>query len=123
MKNWIYLIFITSIIVILGPYLVTKAFAFTLNVELTNKPFGDRDAWVQIQGPNGFSDSKWYNWASIRTATNAGMVTLNLPDNAFPIGENYKVCISSNHINYILSPWCSSFVHQSNEESISLRIG
>jgi hypothetical protein len=38
------LIFITTAIVMVVPYLTEKALAFTLNVELTNKPFGDPNA-------------------------------------------------------------------------------
>jgi hypothetical protein len=42
------------------------------NGDLTNKPFSDPSAWVQIQGSNGFVVSKQYDWTSIRTGTNSG---------------------------------------------------
>lgn len=46
-------------------YLTGKVFACTLQVELTNKPFGDSGASVQINGPDGYVDTKWFEWASI----------------------------------------------------------
>ena len=62
MKNWIYLIFITSAIVILAPSLVEKALAFTLDVTVTNKPFGDNGAYINIRGPDGYNQGYWYDW-------------------------------------------------------------
>ncbi len=45
------------------------------------------------------------------------MVTLNLPDDSFPIGGNYQVCVSSKQIMTLL-PFYYAFNHQSDHESV-----
>ena len=43
-----------GLIVVIGPYLTEKVFAFSVNVNLSNKPFGDSSVWVEAQGPDGY---------------------------------------------------------------------
>ncbi len=122
MKNWIYLVSIASTIMIVGPLLTEKAFAWMLTVNLTDKPFGHARAWVQVQGPNGYVDSKWSNWNSISTGTSSGTVTWNLPDSQFPDNSQYIVCASSNEVLAFVSPNCVSGFHYSGDESITVSL-
>lgn len=103
--------------IVLAPSLVEKALAFTLDATVTNKPFGDNGAYINIWGPDGYNQGYWYNWTSIKTGVTSGMVTLNLPDDSFPIGGNYQVCVSSKQIMTLL-PFYYAFNHQSDHESV-----
>ncbi len=122
MKNWIYLICIVIAVAALGPSLIDKAFAWTLFIDLYNKPFGDDKAWVQVKGQDGWVDSAWYSWASIRTSNNAAMVTWDLPDSEFPPGSAYEVCVSSKEIA-LLFPTCITYTHGNSDESVSVPLG
>jgi hypothetical protein len=119
LKNHIYLSLITIAVIIVGLSLISKAYAFTLDVTVTNKHFGDRSAYVEVKGPDGYTTSHTYNWASIKTGVTSGMVTLNLPDDAFPIGGTYEVCVSSKPLYSLIFPYCYQFGHENEEEAVT----
>jgi hypothetical protein len=106
LNNWIYFILVFSTIVVLGPLLIEKASAFTVTVNLSDKPFGDSKVWIEAKGPNGYDHGDWYIWSSIRTGVETGTVTLNLPDSAFPTGEEYRICASSKAGFNLIIPNC-----------------
>jgi hypothetical protein len=101
----------------LGSYFTEKALAFTLDVTVTNKPFGDGAAYILIEGQDGYSKASWYNWKSIKTGVTSGTVTLNLPDDSFPIGSIFQVCVSSKQVMNLHTN-CYPFHHQNDHEAI-----
>lgn len=119
MNKWIYLISIFGAIVILGPYLVEKASAFTVTVNLSDKPFGDSNVWVEAKSADGYDHGDWYNWADVRTGGTSGAVTLNLPDSAFPTGEEYHICASSK-VGFNLFPNCVSSINNGGDATVDI---
>jgi hypothetical protein len=116
------LILIIGALAIGGPYLTGKVFAWTLQVELTNKPFGDSGASVQVNGPDGYVDTKWFDWAGIRSGPTSGTATMNVPESGVPDNSPYTVCVSSKQLNALLAPFCYHANHGSGDEHISVAL-
>jgi hypothetical protein len=104
---------------IFGIVFIGNVFAWTLTVNLVDKPFGDDEAWVEVRGPDGYRDSAWYDWSSIKTGPSTGKVALTMPDSAFPSGEPYEVCASSGDLRPYVMPNCSSEFHSSGNEVVT----
>jgi len=105
-----------------GFFLTGKVFAWTLQVDLTNKPFGDSGASVQVNGPDGYVDTKWFDWADIKTSSTSGTATMNVPDSGVASGEKYIVCVSSKQLMSLLAPFCYHATHGSGDEHISVAL-
>lgn len=127
LNKWVYLISIFITIVVLTPYLIEKASAKLVTVNVTDKPFGNDRVMVDAKGPNGYdSGGQWYNWSNVQSSDNpsSGSVSLNLPDSEFPVGANYQICVSSNPL-FSLFPNCVMVKNNSNDNTdivtISLR--
>lgn len=118
MKNWIFIVFFIGSIAILSPLLLDEVSAWTLDIELTNKPFQDDSAYVKVQGPDGWENYQWYDWADIKTGPGTGMVSWSLPERDFPSGEQYRVCVSSKPV-FNLLPYCYDFIHGAGDEMVS----
>jgi hypothetical protein len=102
----------------IGPYLTEKALAFTLDVTVTHKPFVDDNAYISLRGPDGYEKGNWYEWSSIKTGVTSGMITLNLPNDWFPVGGIFQVCVSSKQVMALLSN-CNSWTHNAGHEAVS----
>src|SRR6476620_1167870 len=87
-----------------GPALAESVFAWTLTIKLTDKPFYDDKAWVEVRGPDGYTKSSWYDWSSIKSGASTGQVSLNMPESSFPSGEPYEVCASSGDLRPYVDP-------------------
>ncbi len=111
MRNSVYLIFTASVIVLLGTS-IGNAYAWVLDVQVTDKPFRDDRVLVKITGPDGWVHDRWYSFESIKTGPGTGQVSLNVPESGVPTGEIYEACVSSNIILSIL-PNCEYFAHGS----------
>jgi len=120
MRSSVYLILIASAIVLLGTTIETT-YAWVLNVEVTDKPFGEDRVLVMVKGADGWVHDRWYDFASIKTGPGTGIVSVNVPESAIPSGETYEACVSSNIILSIL-PSCKYFAHGSGDESISMSL-
>jgi hypothetical protein len=107
---------------VMGPSLISKTYAFILNVRVVDKPFGDSSAYVEVKGPDGYDEGNWYNWVDIKTGITSGMVTLDLPDDSFPIGGEYKVCASSKVIFNALIPNCHSLTYKSDPATVTVSL-
>ena len=116
------MISIFSAIEVLGPYIIEKALAFTITVNLADKPFGDSSVWIEAQGPNGYKHGDWYNWSSIRTGVESGTVTLNLPDSAFPTGEEYRICASSKVGFNVIFPNCVRSIISGGDATVNISL-
>lgn len=99
--------------------LVGNVFAWTLTINLTDKPFGDDKAWVEVRGPDGYTDNKWYDWSSVKTGASTGKVTMNIPESGVPSGEEYEVCASSGDLRPYVDPNCSREFHSSGNEVVT----
>lgn len=95
LKNVIYMITGITLTLLLTTISVGNVFAWTLTVNQVDKPFGDDNAWVEVRGPDGYRDSSWYDWSSIKTGASTGKVVWNMLESGFPSGESYEVCASS----------------------------
>ena len=119
MKQHRYLLVGTALSMMFGMMFIGNVFAWTLTVNLVDKPFGDDEAWVEVRGPDGYRDSAWYDWSSIKTGPSTGKVSLNMPESAFPSGEPYEVCASSGDLRPYVMPNCSSEFHSSGNEVVT----
>jgi hypothetical protein len=106
---------------IAAPLVAENVFAWILDIELTNKPFKDDSAYVKVQGPDGWENSQWYDWADIKTGPGTGLVSWSLPESDFPSGEKYRVCVSSKAV-FALFPDCNDFIHGSGDEMVSVSL-
>ena len=102
-----------------GNTIAGNVFAWTLTINLTDKPFGDDEAWVEVRGPDGYTNSKWYDWSSVKTSASTGTVTLNIPESSVPSGEQYEVCASSGDLRPYVDPNCSRESHSSGNEVVT----
>jgi hypothetical protein len=91
----------------MGPSLISKTYAFILNVRVVDKPFGDSSAYVEVKGPDGYDEGNWYNWVDIKTGITSGMVTLDLPDEV---------------IFNALIPNCHSLTHKSDPATVTVSL-
>jgi hypothetical protein len=116
----IYLISIFGAIMVLAPYLIEKASAKSVTVNLTDKPFGDSSVWVEAKGPNGYDSGQWYTWSNVETPGNptSGSIGLSLPDTEFPVGADYQICASSKPL-YNMFPNCV-IMHNNGEDSVEV---
>jgi hypothetical protein len=108
---------------VFGMISMGNAFAWTLTINLTDKPFGDDEAWVEVREPDGFVYIKWHDWSSIKTGASTGNVMLNMPEGTFPSGEEYEVCASSGDLRPYLSPNCSRETHSAGNEVVTKYLG
>jgi len=106
---------------VVTPILLNNIYAWTLDVELTDKPFGDDRAFVKIRGPDGWENSKWYAWSNIKSGPSTGLVTWYLDESNFPVGEQYQVCVSSK-LGFALFPYCYNFIHEYTHERVSVSL-
>jgi hypothetical protein len=103
----------------LGNTIAGNVFAWTLTINLIDKPFGDNEAWVEVRGPDGYTHSKWYDWSSVKTGDSTGTVTMNIPESGVPAGEQYEVCASSGDLRPYVDPNCSREIHSSGNEVVT----
>lgn len=116
-----FLILMTILTLVVAPILLNNIFAWTLDVELKNKPFGDDSAFVKIRGPDGWTNSEWYEWSNIKSGPGTASVTWYLSENDFPVGEQYQVCVSSKP-GFALFPYCYNFIHKYDHERVSVSL-
>ena len=98
---------------------IGNVFAWTLTINVVDKPFGDDKAWVEVKGPDGYTKSQWYEWSTIKTGPSTGKVTMDMPENSFPSGEQYEVCASSGDLRPYVDPNCSREIHSSGNEAVT----
>ncbi len=115
------MILFASAIVLIGASVETT-YAWVLDVEVTDKPFGEDRVLVMVKAADGWVHDVWYDFASIKTGPGTGIVSVNVPDSKIPSGETYQVCVSANFILSIL-PSCKYFPHGSGDESVTMSLG
>ncbi len=121
MKNWVYLVGIVAAVAVLGPSLVENVFAWTLNVQVVDKPFSDTTVLVKVTGPDGWVHDRWYDFSSIKTGPGSGEVNVNVPESAIPSGEMFEVCVSTNLILSII-PSCQYFTHGEGDAGVTMSL-
>jgi hypothetical protein len=87
-----------------------------------DKPFGDSSAYVEVKGQDGYDEGQWYNWSDIKTGINSGMVTLDLPDDSFPTGGQYKVCVSSKALLNAVLPNYRTLTHENDPTTVTVSL-
>ncbi len=108
-------------VAVITPYLIQDISAWTLTIKLTDKPFGDDRAWIEVRGPDGYEAGSWYDWASIKTGASTASVSIYMSESDFPSGEQYQVCVSSKAL-FSLVPNCARGIHGSGDETIRMSL-
>jgi hypothetical protein len=103
-------VIVPVIAVLLGAvqYANAQSSDWILTIYPVNVPFGQSDIHIHVQGP--FNANKDVNIANGQNPS----VSFNMNGNDFPVGYQYKVCISATLIGAFL-PNCNFFNHNSNE--------
>jgi len=85
-------------------YVVASQSPWTLDVKLTNPPFGVKNVKVTIEGPFGYRTYKTISWQEQvnKQGAESGVihVKFTIPSNVIPIGYQYKV-FSTNLANIV----------------------
>jgi hypothetical protein len=91
------------------------AYAWELDVNLQQSEFGTDRAEVTVRGPFGWFDNKY-----VRTGPPPLIASFDVPDREIPEGYYFEVCVGAGIITVF--PNCESFVHSSEDESVTMFI-
>lgn len=93
---------------------------WTLDVELSNPPFGVTNVRVDLKGPFSYHVYQIINWQqAVNTQgalTGTIHVKFNVPSNVIPNGYRYQVCAANQAdlIQSLILPSCMYFTHNSS---------
>lgn len=115
LKSTLVIVLVVAIAIFCAPQLVNMAYAWELDVHLTQSTFGTSTAEVTIVGPYGWRDQVY-----VETGEPSIIASIDVPDDEIPEGNYYQVCVGAGLIT--LSPNCQNFTHGSGDESVSMTI-
>ena len=116
MKNLHYLYLLVILTLLLGTS-IENVSAWILNVEIKNEGLVDDEIQITVKVESELIHDMLYNFEIIKSDSDSGLVSINIPEIKIPSGERYEVCAEFLLSSYYV-PNCKYFVHEYGDERI-----